>query len=68
MCLLFNEIMKKNSDGKLFLVEKAFCLMFSNNYYPLHLEVLTGLINTLKYERFKNTNEISDKVDNYNAR
>lgn len=31
--------------------------MFSNNYYPAHLEILTGLLCSLKYERFKNSGE-----------
>lgn len=43
MCCIFNDLMSKSSDGSLYLVEKAFCFMFSNNYFSLHLEVLTGI-------------------------
>ena len=43
MCLMFNDLMEKSSDGTIYLVQKAFCFMFSNNYYSLHLEVLTGI-------------------------
>lgn len=32
-------------------------MMFSNNYYPIHIEVLNGLLCSLKYERFKLTSE-----------
>lgn len=53
MCVVFNELMRRNSDKQLFITQKAFCMMFSNNYYPAHLEVLTGLLCSLKFERFK---------------
>lgn len=57
MCVTFTEFMKRVTDGQLFLVQKSFCFMFANNYFPLHLDVLNGLLNSLKYERFKLSQE-----------
>ena len=53
MCVIFNEIMKRQSDGQLFIAQKAFCFMFSNNYFPCHIEIMNGLLYSLKCERFK---------------
>ena len=36
--------------------------MFSNNYYPSHIEVLNGLLCSLKYERFKLSSEQSSAL------
>eukprot|EP00347_Sterkiella_histriomuscorum_P007569 403348413 len=53
ICVTFNELMRRQSDQQLFLVQKAYCFMFQNNYFPLHLEVLNGLLQSIKLERFK---------------
>lgn len=53
MCVINKEIMKRNSDKVFFIVEKCYCFMFFNNYFPSHLEVLGGLLHSLKYERYK---------------
>ncbi|CDW72193.1 UNKNOWN [Stylonychia lemnae] len=53
MCVIFDELMRRKSDGQLFLVKKSYCFMFSNYYFPLHLEVLSGLLQSIKLERFK---------------
>lgn len=53
MCVMFNEIMRRKEDGTLFIVQKCFCFMFTNTYFPAHIEVLNGLLYSLKCERFK---------------
>lgn len=53
MCVLFEELVKRESDEQLFITQKGFCIMFSNNYFPAHIEVLNGLLYSLRCERFK---------------
>ncbi len=33
MCVTYNELIRRQSDNQLFLVQKAFCFMFMNNYF-----------------------------------
>ena len=44
MCVVYNELMRRLSDNQLFVVQKGFCFMFMNNYFPAHIEVLNGLL------------------------
>jgi len=53
MCIVFSEFLRRESDGKVFLVDKAYCLMFANNYFHAHFEVMVSLLQFLKFERFQ---------------
>lgn len=36
LCVTYNDLMLRESDKQLFVVEKAYCLVFTNNFYPCH--------------------------------
>lgn len=42
------EIEKTYYQNKIFGTKKAFCFMFSNQYYQLHLETINLLYNVVK--------------------
>ncbi|CDW77603.1 UNKNOWN [Stylonychia lemnae] len=64
LCVVFNELIsdqsqqqpsfnettieKKFIESKIFSAKKAYCFMFANHYYQLHLETINLLINVLK--------------------
>jgi len=39
---------RKFNDSKIYSAKKAYCFMFSNHYYQLHLETINLLTNVLK--------------------
>lgn len=52
MCVPFEEILMRQSDKQIFVVQKCFCFMFMNNYFQSHIEILSGLLQSIKGEIF----------------
>jgi len=47
---------KQEQDFKgkpLYVVQKALCIMFSNTFYQLHLEILDAILNAIKLDRMR---------------
>lgn len=63
LAVVTNEIMSTDynsqemsgiEEDKLFIVQKAYCLMFRGNHVPLQYQILSTLIKLIKWERTQN--------------
>jgi len=53
MCIQFEDFMERPSDKAVFLTKRAYCMMFRNNYYELHSEIMASLLHVLKLEQYE---------------
>lgn len=75
LCVVFNELITPQTgfyktsgkerdkfikEQKIYTSKKAFCFMFVNSFYQLHLDVINSLTNALKLERMRLQEEHED--------
>ena len=60
LTIIFKELVSTNVakndmsgclEEKLFIAQKAFCIMFRNNHFPLHFKMLAALMKVQKHEQ-----------------
>lgn len=68
LCVVINELVSPQTNfykakgleaeklinkSKIYTTKKAYCFMFVNSFYQLHMDVIDSLINSIKLERMK---------------